>query len=179
MLVHFQSFFDHFFTWSIFISTYWYPMTKKTGWSTQKSGKLVRITPSPLPCQFTSHLLVHHWYTSLLFDTAALWLLIKLYVYMNSQLLGPQGEPAGKLFCVTVPSYVRYACMKYDYYVVVSSFLPVIMMPQCQASPSKWLLLLDDHMNWYDSLSTWEITNICVWRIGCIVVPPMLLVMSC
>ena len=58
---------------------------------------------------FTSHLVIHHGYTSLLFDTAALWLLIRLYVYMNSQLLGPLGEPTGKPFYVTVRPYIWYA----------------------------------------------------------------------
>ena len=52
----------------------------------------------------------------------------------------------------TSSSMVRVS--KHGCCVVVSSFLPIKLMPRYQSSPIKFLLLLDDCMNYYDSRQT-------------------------
>ena len=103
---------------------------------------------------FLYHFIVHHGTSTLLLDAAPLWLLIVLSVFITYQPLGSPEEPTCQRFYVTVLSYIMICMMKYDYYVVVSFFVPVITMPQCQPNPIKCFLPLDGHMNCCYSLRT-------------------------
>ena len=73
----------------------------------------------------------------------------------------------------------KMCTIKYAYHVFSPSFLPVIMMPQCQPSLIKCLVMFDDRMNSHCSHSTYENTKILVWRNGWIIVLSILLVLRC
>ena len=69
--------------------------------------------------------------------------------------------------------------MKYEYYVIDSSFLSVITVPPGHPTSVKCVVPFDDRMNGYDALRSWEMMKISVRSSDWLIVLSMLIVMNC
>ena len=93
--------------------------------------------------------------------------------------IGISGRTHLDTFLCHCMSSCMVTMMKYEYYIIVSVFLPVTTMPEYQLSLLKCLVLFEDRTDSYASLRTCENTIIWVRRTGRIVVLSTPLVMRC